>query len=37
VLADLQASGVLTVDVFPDTLTAQLVNRYLEAKARHLL
>ncbi len=37
VLADLQASGVLTVDVFPDQLTAELVNRYLHIKARHLL
>ncbi len=37
VLADLQASGVLTVDVFPDQLTARLVNRYLDIKARHLL
>ncbi len=37
VLADLQASGVLTVDVFPEQLTARLVNRYLDIKARHLL
>jgi uncharacterized protein (DUF58 family) len=37
VLADLQAKGVLTLDVFPEELTAPLVNRYLEIKARHLL
>ena len=37
VLADLQASGTLLVDAFPEDLTAPLVNRYLEAKARHLL
>jgi len=27
----------LTVDVFPEQLTARLVNRYLDIKARHLL
>lgn len=37
VLADLETSGVLLVDAFPENLTAPLVNRYLEAKARHLL
>ena len=37
VLADLHGKGVLTVDVFPELLTAPLVNRYLEIKARHLL
>jgi uncharacterized protein (DUF58 family) len=37
VLADLNAKGVLSLDVFPDKLTAPLVNRYLEIKARHLL
>jgi uncharacterized protein (DUF58 family) len=37
VLADLQARGALALDVFPDELTAPLVNRYLEIKARHLL
>ena len=31
------ARGVLTLDVFPEELTAVLVNRYLEIKARHLL
>ncbi len=37
VLADLAAQGVLSLDLFPEQLTAPLVNRYLEIKARHLL
>jgi uncharacterized protein (DUF58 family) len=37
VLAELRRRGALTLDVFPDELTAPLVNRYLEIKARHLL
>lgn len=37
VLSDLQNRGVLALDVFPENLTAPLVNRYLDAKARHLL
>lgn len=37
VLTDLETSGVLAVDVFPEDMTAPLVNRYLEIKARHLL
>lgn len=37
VLADLEMKGVLLVDAFPEQLTGQLVNRYLEVKARHLL
>lgn len=37
VLVDLRRKGVLTVDVFPQELTANLINRYLEIKARHLL
>ena len=37
VLTDLDRKGVLSVDVFPEHLTAPLVNRYLEIKARHLL
>ncbi len=37
VLADLQSKGVLALDVFPEGMTAPLVNRYLEIKARHLL
>lgn len=37
VLTDLQRKGVLALDVFPEGMTAPLVNRYLEIKARHLL
>lgn len=37
VLTDLQSKGVLSLDVFPEEMTAPLVNRYLEIKARHLL
>ena len=34
---DLKHQGVLTMDAFPEDLTANLVNRYLDIKARHLL
>jgi uncharacterized protein (DUF58 family) len=37
VMAGLRLRGILTLDVFPEELTAHLVNRYLEIKARHLL
>ncbi len=37
VLARLRGRGVLTLDVFPEDLTGDLVSRYLEIKARHLL
>ncbi len=37
VLTDLHSKGVLSVDAFPEQMTAPLVNRYLEIKARHLL
>ncbi len=37
VIRKIQDSGVLTLDAFPDELTAPLVNRYLEIKAKHLL
>jgi uncharacterized protein (DUF58 family) len=37
VLRDLNTKGVLSLDVFPEQMTAPLVNRYLEIKARHLL
>jgi hypothetical protein len=37
VLRDLQHHGVLALDVFPEDMTAPLVNSYLEVKARHLL
>ncbi len=37
VLSDLEHRGVLVLDVFPEDMTAPLVNRYLDIKARHLL
>ena len=37
VIGDLERRGVLTLDVFPSQMTAQLINRYLEVKARRLL
>lgn len=37
VLSDLEHNGVLSLDVFPEHMTAPLVNRYLDIKARHLL
>jgi uncharacterized protein (DUF58 family) len=37
VLSDLTSKGVLSLDVFPEKLTAPLVNSYLNIKARHLL
>jgi uncharacterized protein (DUF58 family) len=36
-VAGLRLRGVLTLDVFPDELTAPLINQYLQIKARHLL
>lgn len=36
-ITDLKHQGILTMDVFPEGLTANLVNRYLDIKARHLL
>lgn len=36
-IAGLRLRGVLTLDVRPDDLTAPLINRYLQIKARHLL
>ncbi len=37
VLSDMDHRGVLTLDAFPEEITARLVNQYLEIKARHLL
>ena len=37
VIKDLNHQGVLSLDVFPEQLTAALVNQYLEIKAKHLL
>ncbi len=37
VLSDLEHQGVLVLDTFPEEMTAPLINRYLDIKARHLL
>jgi uncharacterized protein (DUF58 family) len=37
VIAGLRLRGAMTLDVFPDDLTAPLINQYLQIKARHLL
>lgn len=37
IIKDLQHQGVLSLDVFPEDMTANLINQYLEVKARHLL
>ena len=37
VIRDMESRGVLSLDVFPEDMTATLVNRYLNIKARHLL
>lgn len=37
VLVDIEHQGALMLDLFPEDLTAGLVNKYLEVKARHLL
>ncbi len=37
VMAGLRLKGALTLDVFPNDLTAPLINQYLQIKARHLL
>ena len=37
VIRELKSAGALVLDVRPKELTAALVNRYLEIKARHLL
>jgi uncharacterized protein (DUF58 family) len=37
ILQRLENAGVLNVDAFPDALTTPLINRYLQAKAKHLL
>lgn len=36
-IADLRRHSALVVDALPNELTAPLINRYLEVKARHLL
>ena len=37
VISDLTHKGVLALDVLPEQMTAELINKYLEVKARHLL
>ena len=37
VLTDLRQAGVLTLDCFPEQLTAPLVNEYMRIKGRNLL
>lgn len=37
VIRQMKAAGGLTLDVFPEEMTSNLVNQYLEVKARHLL
>jgi len=37
ILKKVADTGTLVVDAFPDQLTAPLINRYLEVKAKHLL
>ena len=37
ILKDLESKGVLSLDVFPEDMSAPLINRYLNVKARHLL
>lgn len=36
-IADLQHSGMLVLDAVPEQLSADLISRYLDVKARHLL
>ncbi len=36
-ISSLRLRGALTLDAFPDDLTATLINQYLQIKARHLL
>ena len=37
VLGDLRSRGVLMLDVFPEEMTAPLINTYLDVKARQML
>jgi uncharacterized protein (DUF58 family) len=37
VLTQMKHRGVLALESFPEKMTAQLINQYLEIKARHLL
>lgn len=37
VLHRLKSAGTLTLDVFPEEMSARMINQYLEIKARHML
>jgi hypothetical protein len=37
VLHRMKAAGSLTLDVFPEEMSARMINQYLEVKARHML
>ena len=37
IINDLQHRGVLSLDLYPENMTAPLINKYLEIKARNLL
>jgi uncharacterized protein (DUF58 family) len=37
VIRDLRHQGALAMDLFPEDLTSELINQYLQIKARHLL
>jgi hypothetical protein len=36
-IAELSHSGLLILDTLPEQLTGDLISRYLDIKARHLL
>ncbi len=36
-LSDLRASGIHATEVVPNELAAEVINQYLDVKARHLL
>ena len=37
VIRDLRHQGALAMDLFPEDLTSELINQYMQIKARHLL
>jgi uncharacterized protein (DUF58 family) len=37
VIRDLRHQGALAMDLFPEELTSELINQYMQIKARHLL
>jgi hypothetical protein len=36
-IAEFEQHGLLVIDALPDQLSSQLITRYLDIKARHLL